>query len=83
MKFDQDFKDAIARLPSKEKDKLLLRLLKKDTEKQKYKIRNDKPNCNQIDPKFYCFNFGHCKTKKIVDEWKTFCICKKVLNKYF
>ena len=30
MKFDQDFKDAIARLPSKEKDKLLLRLLKKD-----------------------------------------------------
>jgi len=30
MKFDQSFKDAIGRLPDKEKDKLLLRLLKKD-----------------------------------------------------
>jgi len=30
MKFDQDFKDAIAGLPTKEKDKLLVRLLKKD-----------------------------------------------------
>ncbi len=30
MKFDKDFKIAISNLPSKEKDKLLLRLLKKD-----------------------------------------------------
>ena len=30
MKFDQDFKDAIGRLTDKEKDKLILRLLKKD-----------------------------------------------------
>ena len=30
MKFDQEFKDAISRLPGKEKDKLILRLLKKD-----------------------------------------------------
>ena len=30
MKFEQDFKDALLRLPIKEKDKLLLRLLKKD-----------------------------------------------------
>jgi hypothetical protein len=30
MKFEQDFKDALLRLPEKEKDKLLLRLLKKD-----------------------------------------------------
>lgn len=30
MKFDKEFKDAIAALPEKEKDKLLLRLLKKD-----------------------------------------------------
>ena len=30
MKFEQDFKDALIRLPEKEKDKLLLRLLKKD-----------------------------------------------------
>lgn len=30
MKFDDDFKKAIANLPSKEKDKLILRLLKKD-----------------------------------------------------
>jgi len=30
MKFDDDFKEAIANLPSKEKDKLILRLLKKD-----------------------------------------------------
>lgn len=30
MKFDQDFKDAVARIPNKEKDKLLLRLLNKD-----------------------------------------------------
>ena len=30
MKFEKEFKDAIANLPSKEKDKLLLRLLKKD-----------------------------------------------------
>jgi hypothetical protein len=30
MKFDQDFKDALAQLPNKEKDKLILRLLKKD-----------------------------------------------------
>ena len=30
MKFDQDFKDAIGGLTNKEKDKLLLRLLKKD-----------------------------------------------------
>lgn len=30
MKFDQEFKEAISLLPAKEKDKLLLRLLKKD-----------------------------------------------------
>lgn len=30
MKFEQDFKDALAQLPNKEKDKLILRLLKKD-----------------------------------------------------
>lgn len=30
MKFEEDFKEAIANLPSKEKDKLILRLLKKD-----------------------------------------------------
>lgn len=30
MKFDQEFKDAVSRLSSKEKDKLLFRLLKKD-----------------------------------------------------
>ena len=30
MKFEQDFKDALKGLPEKEKDKLLLRLLKKD-----------------------------------------------------
>jgi hypothetical protein len=30
MTFDKDFKIAISNLPSKEKDKLLLRLLKKD-----------------------------------------------------
>lgn len=30
MKFDKEFKDAITALPEKEKDKLLLRLLKKD-----------------------------------------------------
>jgi hypothetical protein len=30
MKFEQDFKDALAHLPNKEKDKLILRLLKKD-----------------------------------------------------
>jgi hypothetical protein len=30
MKFDQDFKDALVRIPIKEKDKLILRLLKKD-----------------------------------------------------
>ncbi len=30
MKFDKNFKEAICQLPSKEKDKLLLRLLKKD-----------------------------------------------------
>lgn len=30
MKFDNEFKEAISHLPSKEKDKLLLRLLKKD-----------------------------------------------------
>jgi hypothetical protein len=30
MKFEQDFKDALLRLPIKEKDKLLLRLLNKE-----------------------------------------------------
>ncbi len=30
MKFEKEFKDAISQLPSKEKDKLILRLLKKD-----------------------------------------------------
>ncbi len=30
MKFEQDFKDALVHLPNKEKDKLILRLLKKD-----------------------------------------------------
>jgi hypothetical protein len=30
MKFDKEFKEAISHLPSKEKDKLILRLLKKD-----------------------------------------------------
>jgi len=30
MKFDDDFKQAISNLPSKEKDKLILRLLKHD-----------------------------------------------------
>jgi hypothetical protein len=30
VKFNKDFKEAISRLPSKEKDKLILRLLKKD-----------------------------------------------------
>jgi hypothetical protein len=30
MKFEQDFKEALAQLPNKEKDKLILRLLKKD-----------------------------------------------------
>ena len=30
MKFDPEFKNAILQLPSKEKDKLLLRLLKRD-----------------------------------------------------
>lgn len=30
MKFEQDFKDAISELPDKEKDKLILRLLKRD-----------------------------------------------------
>ena len=30
MTFDKDFKEAISHLPSSEKDKLILRLLKKD-----------------------------------------------------
>jgi hypothetical protein len=59
-----------------------LRLFEKNPVKQKfYSMRNNKPNCNQIDQKFYCFNRGRCLTKKILDEWKTFCICKKVKKK--
>lgn len=38
-----------------------------------------RPTCYRVDSKFHCYHKGRCITKKIVDEWKTFCICKKVI----
>lgn len=38
-----------------------------------------RPTCFQVEPKFHCYHKGRCITKKIIDEWKTFCICKKVI----